>query len=128
MRNQKKVTQYAFIYMEDAGYEERINNKIRELMDKDPEVEFTDIGARIRYKETIEIEETPLTEKGCTFTCGDCPHFQPQTKKDGSPDFRSKYGDCPHSEMHRTWKTNPACELLYVAIKNGDFRLMEVQK
>ena len=127
MRN-RKIEQYSFISSEEKEYEEKLNNRIRELIDKDPKVSFTAEGARICYTELIEPEEVPVTEKGCTFTCGECPMFEPRKKKDGTPDYRSKYGDCEYAEMHRTWKTNTACEALYLAIKNGDVWLTRVEQ
>ena len=120
-----KVEQYAFIRMNEEGFEEKLNETIRTLSDLKPEVSFTDSMARIKYIEEIEVEEPAPKEIGCKFTCGDCPNLQPILNRKGLPDGRIKYGDCPYSELGRAWKSNEACDILYTMIKNGDIVLMK---
>lgn len=124
----EKIKQFEFIRNEDVEqFQNDLNKAMKRLKDMLPETIIKADGeiltAQIEYTETLTIEEPPATETGITFRCEDCPMFRPQQKRDGTPDARSKYGDCPHADFHRTWKSNQACEVLYRAIKNGDVRL-----
>lgn len=127
MMKTNKYPQYSIVSESDtASFQEKLNAELMRLMDKNPEVEITEgksFLARIKYQETRDLFVEDVTQKGITFTCGDCPVFIPRAKTDGTPDLRSKYGDCPHAEMHRTWKTASACENLYMMIRNGDIQL-----
>lgn len=122
MKNMK-VKQYAFIRKDEEGFQEKLNTIMRELYGKDPDPEFGEDEVIICYTETLEAKETPPSEAGYRFTCEECPMFDPVKKRDGTPDYRSKYGECPHAEMHRTWKGAKACDVLYMMLKNGDLRL-----
>lgn len=118
-----RVEQYDFIRKDEEGFQEKLNARLRELYEKHPKVTVTNDDVQICYTEQIEIEKPTVSEIGITFTCSDCPIFKPRPKRDGTPDYRSKYGDCPYAEMHRTWKNARACENLYMMIKNGDIGL-----
>lgn len=123
----QKIKQFAIIESSSADdFEERLNETMEKLADCDPEVEFSsrsDTFARITYTKKKEIELLPPAEAGIIFTCGECPFFTPITKRDGTPDQRIKYGDCPCRELGRVWKTQRACDLLYTMIKNGTIHL-----
>lgn len=128
MKHSNTFTQYSIITDHDPqAFQDKLNAELRKLKDKEPEVNITSGGtmriAEIRYTEEAIIQEPDPAEKGVRFTCEECPMFKPAPKRDGTPDLRSKYGDCPHSEMQRTWRTAPACGVLYTMIKNGKIRL-----
>lgn len=123
----QKIKQFAIVEGKSAGdFEERLNELMTKLADCSPEVEFSsrsDTFARISYMKLKEIETLPPEETGIKFTCGECPMFTPTVKRDGTPDLRAKYGECPCKELGRVWKTSNACELLYTLIKNGTVHL-----
>lgn len=123
----QKIKQFAIIESSSAcDFEEQLNETLERLADCDPEVEFSsrsDTFARITYTKKKEIEQLPPAEAGIRFTCGECPLFTPIKKRDGTPDMRSKYGDCPCKELGRVWKTESACDLLYTMIQNGTIYL-----
>lgn len=128
MRNSNKYTQYSIITdTEPQAFQDKLNAELRRLKDKQPEVNITGNGvariAEIRYTEEEIIRQPEPSETGVRFTCEECPIFKPTTKRDGTADLRSKYGECPHAEMQRTWKTAPACDVLYTMLKNGKIRL-----
>ena len=128
MRNSNKYTQYSIITdTEPQAFQDKLNAELRRLKDKQPEVNITGNGvariAEIRYTEEEIIRQPEPSETGVRFTCEECPIFKPATKRDGTADLRSKYGECPHAEMQRTWKTAPACDVLYTMLKNGKIRL-----
>lgn len=128
MRTTNKYTQYSIIRdSEPQAFQDKLNAELRRLKDKEPEVNITGDGvariAEIRYTEEEMIRQPEPAETGVRFTCEECPIFKPATKRDGTADFRIKYGECPHAEMQRTWKTAPACDVLYTMLKNGKIRL-----
>ena len=112
---------------EPQVFKARLNETMKRLKDRCPEakvnIEGDTLDALISYVEDVAIEELTPAEAGIKFICEDCPMFYPETKRDGSPDLRSKWGDCIYAEMHRTSKQSSACDLLYGMIKNGDIRL-----
>lgn len=122
-----KIKQFAIVESTSASdFEMQLNEKMEELAECDPEVAFStrsDTFARITYSKVVTTEDPKMTEAGVRFTCGECPLFCPERKKDGSPDERKKFGSCPYSEMERTWKASSACEMLYTMIKNGRVHL-----
>lgn len=117
-----------------ALFEERLNEKLFELREANPGIEFDSVGdsmvARIRYTETVEKEEPRPSERGIRFTCGDCPMFEPERNSDGTVDRRKKWGGCPYALMERTFRDSEACDNLYIGIRNGDIGLKfkEVKK
>ena len=107
---------------------EQLNEKLRELSDKNPSVTFEGMIARISYTETITVCEDLRDEyeqEGIKITCQDCPFFKPITKADGSEDKRVKWGDCPHSQYSygRTSRDSRACNKLFQMINSGEVRL-----
>lgn len=127
MKNQK-IKQFAIIESNSAyDFQEQLNEKMEALSECNPEVEFStrsDMFARITYTKQIAIEEKTPAEAGIRFTCGECPLFVPIMKRDGTPDLRIKYGDCPYKELGRVWRTSSACNVLYTMIKNGSVHLV----
>lgn len=117
-----------------ALFEERLNEKLFELRDENPGIEFDSVGdsmvARIKYTEKVEREEKRPSEEGIRFVCGDCPCFEYERNEDGSVDRRKKWGGCPYALMERTTINSPACDVLYNGILNGDIGLnfKEVEK
>lgn len=108
-------------------FKDKLNETMKRLKDQKPEakigIEGDTLDALIAYEEPISIEDREPQDAGVKFVCEECPMFKPNTKADGTPDMRSKYGSCPHATMHRTWRTSSACEFLYQMIKNGDIIL-----
>lgn len=123
----QKIKQYAFVDAVDFDcFEIKLNERLEELAECDPEVEFYETDttlARIKYVKQKEFTPATPAEAGIKFTCGDCPMFGHIMKKDGSPDLRRTYGNCDIGEMGRVWKTTPACDYLYKRIKDGRVRL-----
>lgn len=123
----QKVKQYEFVaYDTIDGFEMRLNEALRTLAEQRPEVTFYENDptlARIEYTDEIVLEEETRAERGCRFTCGDCPKMKHIKKRDGSPDLRRVYGECDFGEMGRVWKTTPACDYLYKMIEDGRIRL-----
>lgn len=125
----KSVPQFAIIREHSAStFEEMLNTKLIDLGECDPAVTFSEMGddmiARIAYREQVEYKpaDMPMSESGIRLTCADCPMLEPIRKENGEIDGRYKYGNCPHTTW-RAYMNNPACDVLYVAIKNGGIRL-----
>lgn len=126
----KSCSQFAIIRERSAStFEEKLNDRLEKLVDADPAVSFGDVDgdmiARISYKKKVEVEKrsVPMSEAGILFTCGDCPFLAPVLTQKGTVDGRIKYGDCPFSKCGRAFKSDPACEVLYNKIMNGEVRL-----
>ena len=107
-------------------FNEKLNNVMKELMYKSPEVTFTErddyLIAHIAYTEKINIPETIGDQyelQDIRFTCDQCPAFKPIRNKDGSINKSCKYGDCQHAEFGRTNKNSTACEWLYQMLYSG---------
>lgn len=118
----KRTQQFKFIKDPELN-ETELNLALLELSEKKVEVTFSEGYARIEYTKDFEEIEPPVTEKGITFTCAECPIFQPVLNRKGEPDGRVKYGDCEFAEFGRTWKTTAACSNLYTMLKNGTIAL-----
>lgn len=123
-----KAKRYAIVRETSAHqFEECLNEKLFELRDLSPTVEFSETGdymtARISYEDTVDVPDQSISEKGFRFTCEDCPCFEHLLKSDGSIDKRIKYGNCNFSKYGRTLKNSAACELLYRMIENGEVSL-----
>lgn len=107
---------------------DQLNEKLRELKDKNPSVTFEGMIARISYTETATTCEDLRDEyeqEGIRLTCQDCPFFKPILKADGTEDKRVKWGDCPHSQYGygRTSRDSRACNKLFHMINSGEVRL-----
>ena len=122
--------QFAIVKTDSASlFEKQLNERVFELRDNFPEVIFSaniPLYAQIKYRVDTQVPESISDEYemvGARFTCAQCPYFQPMLKKDGEEDPRYKYGDCPHNELGRVFKTEPACDRLYEAIHEGSVKL-----
>ena len=123
--------QFATVRSDDTNtFDDELNRKMRDLRWNRPEVQFREQGqnliAHISYYEREMIPEDlgDVYEMiDVSFKCEDCPMFKPIRNKDGSPNLRVKYGDCPYSEYGRTYKNARACDMLYKMLRSGEVRL-----
>ena len=119
----ESIQQFAIVRSDSApAFEEELNARIRELSDKSPSVKFDGLTAYISYTETTRVPENIADQyelEGVCFRCGDCPHYEPILKADGTVDNRITYGDCQYAHYGRTYRDQRACELLFTEIKNG---------
>lgn len=124
---QKSYQQFAIVEADSASLlSDRLNEKLRELKDKEPNVVFDGLMARISYIERIEIPEDLSEEyavKGVRLTCSRCPFFEPIEKQDGTPDKRRKRGKCPCAKYGIAFSDGPACETFYQMLNEGGFEL-----
>lgn len=111
-------------------FTEDLNRVIYELRGKSPVVHFSEtdpLCAYVSFTERFKSPESVSEEyelQGVRFTCEMCPLFSPIMKRDGTPDHRLKYGDCPESEFGRTYKDSAACDKLYQMLKAGRVKLV----
>ena len=123
---EERFQQYAIVQSDSAEIlTERLNQKLRELKDKDPVVSFDGTTARIQYVERSSVPEDIEDEwrlKGVCLTCESCPYFKPNAKSDGSVDMRSKKGMCLRLET-RQLRDMPACDELYRMLREGEVGL-----
>ena len=119
--------QYAIIQADSASLlTDRLNDKLRELKDKDPVVTFDGLSARICYTERFDVPEDmsdAWSLKGVHLTCSQCPFFEPIEKSDGTPDERRKWGICPCAKDGRACSDGPACDTLFRMINNGEVEI-----
>lgn len=121
--------QYAIVAADSAqSLTEQLNSKLRELQDKNPQVTFEGLIARISYTENVYLMEELADEYeavGIKLSCQDCPMFQPVRKMDGTIDKRAKWGGCEYSPLGygQTTKQSKACNRLYEMINSGEVKL-----
>lgn len=122
----KSIPQFAIVREHSAQtFEEKLNQMILEHDASRKDVTVGTIGddlyAQVEYTKRAEVVEveTPPSECGVRFTCGDCPLFQRINKEDGTPDARRKIGNCPNAFMERTFVYSHACDILYKMIETG---------
>lgn len=114
-------------------FTEDLNQAIYKLREKSPVVHFSEtdpLCAYVSYTERFEAPENIEDEyelQGVRFTCEMCPMFSPIMKRDGTPDARLKYGDCPESEFGRTYKDSQACAKLYQMLRDGRVKLVRAE-
>lgn len=114
-------------------FTEDLNRATYELRSKNPEVHFSDtdpLCAYVSFTERFQAPENIEDEyelQGVRFTCEMCPIFSPILKRDGTPDARLKYGDCPESEFGRTYKDSKACAKLYQMLRDGRVKLVRAE-
>lgn len=125
-----RYEQFAIVHADSASlFETQLNEEIFRLRDNDPVVKFSEsipFYAQVKYvvNETAPETIAEASEiKGVAFVCAQCPFFNPPLKEDGTEDKRCKYGDCPHTELGRTFKATPACDKLYELIAEGGVKL-----
>ena len=114
----------------EEDFDRKLNEKMRQLRNNKPEVEFRDRGqilvAHIRYTER-EYQPDDLgdeyEQQNIRFTCQDCPMFEPILNKDGSPNLKVKYGDCKYAQFGRTFKESRCCDTLYKLFRTGEVQL-----
>lgn len=106
----------------------RLNSAFYELRQKEPEVEFDGLTARIRYKESELMPEDLREEyslKGVDLHCQDCPFFEPLRNKDGSVNRAAKRGDCQFAAYGYTSRDAVACERLFMMLNRGEIKLVK---
>lgn len=114
-------------------FTEDLNQAIYKLREKSPVVHFSEtdpLCAYVSFTERFDAPENIEDEyelQGVRFTCEMCPIFSPILKRDGTPDARLKYGDCPESEFGRTYKDSKACGKLYQMLRDGRVRLIRAE-
>lgn len=123
--------QYAIVQADSASLlTERLNEKLKQLKDKDPAVVFDGLTARICYTERFDVPESisdAWSIKGVHLTCSQCPFFEPIEKSDGTPDGRRKWGKCPCAEGGRAYSDGSACDSLFRMINNKEVGLCFVK-
>ena len=124
--------QFAIVKSDSAPlFEKQLNERVYELRDNYPEVKFSEsipLYAQIKYRQETIAPESISDEYemvGACFVCEQCPYFVPATNKDGTEDLRCKAGDCTHpdNELGRAYRTSPACDHLYEAIRGRRVKL-----
>lgn len=111
-------------------FTEDLNRAIYDLRGKNPVVHFSETDPLCAYVSFTERYQSPesLSDEyelqGVKFTCEMCPMFSPIMKRNGTPDARLKYGDCPESEFGRTYKDTKACDKLYKLLRDGRVKLV----
>ena len=120
-----------FIIVADENPEaltEKLNEKLRELKEKRPQVTFEGMIARICYTEEVRVCESLEDEyalKGVSLTCQDCPFFEPLLNKNGSVNRTAKRGDCQFAEYGTTSRDRLACERLFKMLNRGEIKLVK---
>lgn len=115
-------------------FTEDLNKAVYELRAKNPVVKFSEIDPLCAYVSFTERHEMPeslgeeYVMQGIRFTCEMCPLFSPIMKRNGTPDARLRYGDCPESEFGRTYKDSQACDKLYQMLKAGRVKLVSTDE
>ena len=105
-----------------AEFQDEINQSIRELKGKHPEVKLIEgmgFSAIISYTETEEVIETVADEfhaEGVYYLCKHCPYL------DDPHDKRVKRCSCRYAKNGVTWKDMEACNVFYKALKRGDVK------
>lgn len=119
----KSYQQFAIIQSDSAQLlTEQLNEKLKELHDKNPIVTFEGLIARISYTVEYQTPESVAEEyevQGLRLTCEDCPYFMPMIKSDGSEDRRAKRGTCPYKEYNIAFKDSSACDKLFQMLAEG---------
>lgn len=126
-----RYEQFAIVHEDSAPlFNKQLNEEIYRLRDNDPVVKILraepPFFAQIKYTVYDTAPEKISEEyelKGVQFVCAQCPYFKAPLKDDGTEDKRCKYGDCEHTDLGRTFKASPACDLLYELIAEGGVRL-----
>ncbi len=102
---------------------EKVNEVVMEHRNEKPEVTWGDnLTARISFIKKVRLFEEEQ-DPYATFSCGDCPLYKPQRKRNGEEDARSKHGGCVFAMYGRTGRDTRACDKLYEMLKNGMIRL-----
>lgn len=119
-----KIRQVIAIESTDASdFAARYNEAMREhhgdIVEEKTTVSDGVFAALLFYTFTEEVVETVRDEyelAGITYKCKHCPF--PEDPKDG----RVKRMYCRYSEFGETHKYDPACEVFYRALKQGEIK------
>ena len=124
---EQQYQQYAIVQSNTAStLTEKLNQKLRELKDKEPSVEFDGLTARIKYLETVLVPEDLADEykmRGLDLKCAVCPFFEPMEKADGTKDERAKRGKCPCAKYGIAFSDGPVCDNFFRMLNDGGFEL-----
>lgn len=111
-------------------FTDRLNRRLFDLRHNWPDVSFGEEGqyliARISYMQHDRVPEDlgdAYEMQNVKFTCQDCPMFKPIRNKNGEPNLRVKYGNCPYAEYGRTYKESRCCDMLYSLLRTGKIYL-----
>lgn len=109
-------------------FQNEVNDLIDGLADLKPTLDIdikSDVyKAIIRYEESHEKPETAREElhaQGLSFTCENCPKFEPERNNDGTVRQSSKLGSCFLET--RTRRDCPACEWFCKQLLKGDIKV-----
>ena len=123
----KSYQQYAIVVGDSAQtLTEELNRKLLELADKNPDVTFEGLIARISYTVTEREPENIVEDyeaRGVNLTCQDCPFFEPMKNRNGSVDRRAKWGNCRTHDETMTKRDSMACSKLFQMLNDGEVRL-----
>ena len=127
LMREQSYQQFAIVHADSASIlTERLNEKLKELKDKEPTVTFDGNTARICYVERFDIPEDlgdSWSLKGVHLKCSDCPFFEPIEKADGTSDERRKWGRCPCAKMGKAFSDEPMCNSAFKMINEGSIKL-----
>lgn len=122
--NRFSFQQFAIIQADSAQQlTNKLNRKLYELKDKDPNVTFDGLTARISYyieEPVTDSINTGFDNVGISFKCRDCPYFEPLKKRDGTPDRRTTFGLCSFAVDGQTISSAKACKKLFEMIKEKE--------
>lgn len=106
-------------------FQDEFNKAQLELASKKPQstysIEGDSFKAVIQYEETKYVPETASDQAqldGIQILCDECPHFERDKNKDGSPRMISKHGTCPFCDSVRIDQN--ACEWFYRKVLLGE--------
>lgn len=110
--------------MDPEQFQNEFNAAQVELASKRPQSTFSIDGetfkAVIQYEEVKYIPETAKDHAQLdeiSITCAECPYFERDKNKDGSPRMISKHGSCHLMECTRL--DSDACEWFYKRVLAG---------
>ena len=124
MKEYIEVPQFETVHEKDPMIlTAKVNESVMEHRNEKPAVTWEDgTTARISFLKLVRLFEEEK-EPYAVFTCGECPIYKPQQKRNGEVDARSKHGGCIFAQYGRTGRDTKACEKLYEMLKNGMIRL-----
>lgn len=107
MSTEKRWTKFEVVHEADpVVFRDKLNALNEELAQYRPKTTFNitpDLyQAIIEYEITETVPETALEEmwaQGLSFTCSNCPKFEPALNRDGSINRTKKWGSCFLEDM-----------------------------
>lgn len=119
----QSIQQFAIVQADSAAqFEEKLNARMAELSNCNPQVRFDGLTAYISYDKVVKIPECLADQyelEDVRFHCEDCPEFHAFLKEDGTEDRRRKYGECQYAKFKRAYRDSDACDVLFQLIKEG---------